>query len=47
MLYGVEATDPVIFGVVAAMLSAVALLASCLPILRASMTDPVEALRFE
>ncbi len=47
LLYGVEATDPVTFGVVAAMLSAVALLASYLPALRASRTDPVEALRFE
>ncbi len=47
LLYGVEATDPVTFGVVAAVLSAVALLASYLPALRASRTDPVEALRFE
>ena len=47
LLYGVEATDPLTFGVVAAMLSAVALLASYLPALRASRTDPVEALRFE
>ncbi len=47
LLYGVEATDPVTFGVVAAVLSAVALLASYLPALRASRTDPVETLRFE
>ena len=46
-LYGVEATDPVTFGVVAALLTAVALLASYLPALRASKTDPLEALRFE
>ncbi len=47
LLYGVEATDPVTFGVVAALLTAVALLASYLPALRASRTDPLEALRFE
>ena len=46
-LYGVEATDPVTFGVVAALLVAVALVASYLPALRASRTDPLEALRFE
>jgi predicted permease len=47
LLYGVEATDPVTFGVVAAMLVAVALVASYLPAIRASRTDPLAALRFE
>ncbi len=47
LLFGVEATDPVTFGVAAALLTAVALVASYLPALRASRTDPLEALRFE
>ena len=46
-LYGVEATDPVRFGVVAALLTSVALVASYLPALRASRTDPLETLRFK
>ena len=46
-LFGVEATDPVTFAVVATLLVAVALVASYLPALRASRTDPLEALRFE
>ena len=45
--YGVETTDPLTFGVLASMLVAVALVASYVPALRASRTDPLEALRFE
>ena len=46
-LYGVEAIDPLTYGVVAALLSVVALVASYLPALQASRTDPLQALRFE
>ncbi len=46
-LYGVAAIDPLTYGVVAALLSGVASVASYLPALQASRTDPLEALRFE
>ena len=47
MLFGVSATDPMTFGLVAAVLGGVAMLASYLPARRAARTDPVEALRAE
>ncbi len=47
LLYGVEATDPMTFGALAAFLTAVVLVASYLPAVRASRTDPLVALRFE
>ena len=47
MLYQVSPTDPVVFVVAAATLTAVALLAICIPAQRATKIDPVRALREE
>jgi ABC-type antimicrobial peptide transport system permease subunit len=47
MLYGVGATDPVTFGVMAMILLSVAGLAGYLPARRAAGTDPVRAMRAE
>src|SRR5439155_5078915 len=44
-LYDVKPTDPVTFSAVAALLGAVALLATAVPALRAARLDPVTALR--
>jgi putative ABC transport system permease protein len=46
-LFGVEATDPMTFAAVAAILCAVALTASYVPAMRASRLDPLRALRRE
>jgi putative ABC transport system permease protein len=46
-LFGVEPTDLVTYGAVAALLGGVSLLASFMPARRASRTDPLEALRSE
>jgi ABC-type antimicrobial peptide transport system permease subunit len=47
LLYGVPPTDPVTFAATAATLLLVAAVAALLPALRATRTDPVEALRAE
>ena len=47
LLFGVTATDPFIFVTNAAILVAVALLASAIPARRAARVDPMEALRYE
>jgi predicted permease len=46
LLYGVEASDPAVLTSVAVMLSAVVLIATCIPARRVTRVDPVLALRW-
>ena len=47
MLYGVQVNDPLTYGVIAFGLTVIALIACFIPARRATLVDPMEALRYE
>ena len=47
LLFGISPTDPITYGLVAVLLTFVALLACVIPARRATLVDPMTALRVE